>query len=165
MRLIAGFLLVGLAGCSNGEQQPIPNPPVPKATVTVPAPAEPEPAALKVVMDVRKVVGRSEAEVSTLLGEPTSCADIHRARLCKYSPNEDEVMFVADKADMITVRGMSAVPFSADALHVLGLEPASPDHSDEHAIRWESIHDLEEVTLFPGQGNSVDYAYVKVSKH
>jgi hypothetical protein len=116
-------------------------------------------------MDVMQVVGKSEAEVAALLGQPASCEDIHRARLCKYLPDHDEVMFVAGKADMITVQQMGAVRFNAEALYALGLGPAKPDHSSEHAIRWESFPDLEEVTVFPGHGDSVDYAYVKVGKH
>jgi len=116
-------------------------------------------------MDVMQVVGKSEAEVSVLLGQPASCADIHRARLCKYGPHEDEVMFVRDKASMITVQGMDAVAFGADALAALGLAPARPDHADEHAIRWQSIPGLHEVAVFPVRGNSVDFVYVDVGKH
>ena len=116
-------------------------------------------------MDVMQVVGKSEAEVSVLLGQPASCADIHRARLCKYGPHEDEVMFVRDKASMITVQGMDAVAFGADALDALGLAPARPDHADEHGIRWQSLPGLQEVAVFPGPGNSVDFVYVDVGKH
>ncbi len=115
-------------------------------------------------MDVMQVVGQTEAEVAALLGQPASCEDIHRARLCEYPPDEHEVMFVAGKADMITVRGMGAVGFNEAALVALGLTATRPDHSDKHAIGWESIPDLEAVTVFPGQGNVVDYAYVKARK-
>ena len=116
-------------------------------------------------MDVMQVVGKSEAEASVLLGQPASCADIHRARLCKYGPHEDEVMFVRDKASMITVQGMDAVAFGADALDALGLATAEPDSADEHGIRWQSLPGLQEVAVFPGPGNSVDFVYVDVGKH
>lgn len=116
-------------------------------------------------MDVMQVVGKTEAEVAVLLGQPASCADIHRARLCKYGPHEDEVMFVRDKANMITVQWMDAVAFDAGALDALGLAPAKPDHADEHGIRWESIPGLQEVAVFPGPGNSVAFAYVSIGKH
>ena len=116
-------------------------------------------------MDVMQVVGKSEQDVAALLGAPTSCEKVHRARWCRYPPDQDEVMFVAGKADMITVHGMGTVVFSQDALDALGLAPAAPDHSDEYAIRWQSIPGLEEVSVFPGSGNSVDYAYVKVGRH
>jgi len=116
-------------------------------------------------MDVRQVVGRSEAEVATLLGAPVSCEQVHRARWCKYPPHQDEVMFVAGKADMISVHGMDAVTFNEGALNALGLAPAPPDHSSETAIRWQSIPGLEEVTVFAGPGDSIDYAYVKVGRH
>lgn len=116
-------------------------------------------------MDVMQVVGKSEAEVAALLGQPGSCEDIHRARLCRYPPRGDEVMFVRGGADMITVQAMGAVAFDEHALHALGLAPASPDHRDEDAIRWESLPGLHEVTVFAAPGNRVRYAYVKVGTH
>lgn len=167
MRLMGCLLFLGLAGCNGGEPQSAPARPVssPQPVAAVMAPVRLELPPANVVMEVMQVVGKSEAEVSALLGRPSSCEDIHRARLCRYPPDEDEVMFVAGKADMITVQQMDAVAFNADALDALGLGPVEPDHSNEHAIRWESIPELEEVTVFPGQGGSVDYAYVKVGKH
>lgn len=170
MRLMAGLLLLSLAGCSEPGQAPVPNTPAASSRTPVAAPPAPAPAprempAARVVMDVMLVVGKTEAEVSALIGPPATCEDIHRARMCRYSPNEHEVMFVAGKADMVTVRGMGAVPFNADALGALGIEPASPDHADEHALGWQSIPGLEEITVFPGQGGSVDYVYVKAGKH
>lgn len=167
MRPIAGLLLLTLAGCSDDAPQPgaaVPAAAFPAAAST-PAPVPLEPPAVELVMDVTQVVGRSEAEVAALLGAPVSCEKVHRARWCKYPPHQDEVMFVAGKADMISVHGMGAVAFDEDALGALGLAPATPDHADEYAIRWQSIPDLEEVSVFPGPGNSVDYAYVKVGRH
>ena len=168
MRSIAGLLLLALAGC--GDRAPAPAPVVPAVgseatTATLPAPVMLEPPAIEVVMDVMQVVGNSEADVAALLGPPTSCEKVHRARWCKYPPDQNEVMFVAGKADMITVHGMGAVAFSEHALESLGLAPATPDHSDQYAIRWQSIPDLEEVSVFPGPGNSIDYAYIKVGRH
>lgn len=175
MRLVVGLLCLVMVGCGDREP-PAPTPEAapeastaspapPAATAAVPAYAPLATPAVELAMDVMQVVGKSEAEVSALLGTPASCEDIHRARLCKYPPNEDEVMFVAGKADMITVQGMGAVPFNEAALVALGLEAAKPDHANEHAIRWESLAGLEEVTVFPGTGNSVRYAYVKVGRH
>jgi len=179
MRLMVGLLAAVLSGCSPGAQQselPVAQA-QPAATVVAPAertlaapveaPTQPGEEAVisEVVMEVRQLVGKSEEEIAALLGPPVACADIHRARLCKYGPHEDEVLFVRGKADMITVQGMDAVAFNADALDALGLERATPDHADAHAIRWESIPGLVEVAVFPGAGDSVGYAYVKVGKH
>lgn len=177
MRLIVALLAAVLSGCSpEGQKSGLGvEQAQPPATVVAPtgrttpapveAPAQLERPVVSVVMDVMQVVGRTEAEIAALLGQPASCADIHRARLCKYGPHQDEVLFVRHKADMITVQGMDAVAYDAGALHALGLAPATPDHANEHAIRWESIPGLVEVAVFPGAGSSVGYAYVKVGKH
>ena len=166
MRWMAGLLWLVLVGCSGREPPaPVPEGASSPAAVTVPPPAAQATPAVELVMDVMQVVGRSEAEVSELLGAPVSCQDIHRARLCRYPPDGDEVMFVAGKADMISVHGMGAVAFNQQALGALGLAPVSPDQADDYAIRWQSIPGLEEVTVFAGPGNSVDYAYVKVGRH
>lgn len=178
MRLVVGLLCLVMVGCGHREP-PAPAPeaaPVasaasaaapasPATAAAVPASAPPATPAVELVMDVMQLVGTSEAEVSALLGSPASCEDIHRARLCKYPPDLDEVMFVAGRADMITVQGMGAIAFDEHALEALGLGPAKPDHATDHAIRWESLAGLEEVTVFPGTGNSVRYAYVKVGRH
>lgn len=189
--VFATGLMLGLGGCRGGEPDEQPSPTqavVPTQGVStaspVPMPGErqasvlqaqqpsaaPPPARLTlpvgtVVMDVLQVVGKTEAEVASVLGEPVACADIHRARLCRYGAHEDEVMFVRDKADMITVQGMDGVAFGAAALGALGLPATAPSHADEHAIRWDSLPGLVEVAVFPGPGDAVGYAYVKVGKH
>lgn len=181
MRLMAAVLLLGLAGCGDRGQPPVAPAPAPAAptapaaaTADVAAPVAPHlpgtvqapaPPAVTVVLEVMPLVGRTEAEVAELLGPPASCQDIHRARLCQYPPDGNEVMFAAGKAEMITVQGMAAIAYNDTALAALGLAPAVPDHSDQYVIRWESLPDLHEVSVFPGPGNTVDFAYIKVGRH
>jgi hypothetical protein len=187
MRLMLVLLAVVVCGCSAETQQHEASaapaqPPValvaaaegtPQAPVDVtvaapvqaPAPTADEPITTTLVMEVMPLAGKSEDEVAALLGAPVACAEFHRKRLCRYGPHEDEVLFVRGKADMITVQGMDAVPFNADALDALGLARITPDHADAHTIRWESIPGLVEVAVFPNAGGSVEYAYVKVGKH
>lgn len=176
MRVFAGLVLLAMAGCGDRAAVPVVEPPAVSSEAMVASPAAQSAptlpqavaapvAAPMVVMDVMKAVGRPEDGISDLLGPPDACEDIHRARLCRYPPHGNEVMFVAGKADMITVHNMGAVAFDEGALAALGLEPAQPDDSSERAIRWTSLADLEEVTVFAGDGGYVRYAYVKVGSH
>ena len=178
MRLMLGLLAMMVSGCGPRAQQdaaaaPVPPPPVvaapdnrtPTATLKVPTPVAAEPVVSPMLLEVMPLAGKSEDEVAALLGPPSACKDIHRARLCTYGPHDDEVLFKRGKADMITVQAMDAVAFNAEALDALGLARVAPDHADAHAIRWESIPGLVEVAVFPDAGGSVDFAYVKVGEH
>lgn len=171
MHWLAVLLFVALGGCADRAEQSVRDPAVAASAARPTAPdpvsiAEPamKPAST-VVMDVMQLVGKSESDVAALLGQPTGCEDIHRARMCRYRPHGNEVMFVAGKADMITVLGMADVPFDEHALVALGFAPVSPDHADADGIRWESLPGLEELTVFPAADNTVRYAYVKVGRH
>ncbi|MDQ3287451.1 MAG: hypothetical protein M3Q42_04175 [Pseudomonadota bacterium] len=167
MRCAAGMLLMMLVGCGDhGERDATPvNAPPATAPIIAPEPLPLPKPAPSLVLDVTEVTGESEAGVAMLLGEPESCEDIHRARLCRYPPHGNEVMFVAGKADMITVHGMDAVAFDEHALRALGFAAAAPAHRNDRAIRWETIEGLQEVAVFAAPDGTVEYGYVKVGRH
>ena len=113
------------------------------------------------IIDLTKVAGKSEKEVSALLGEPSSCDKSKYGTKCQYSRGETEIVFINNKADWITVEGIDQVPFSKAALGALGLKEAAPSFTNAFTMRWESIPGLREVSLFKGESAS-DYAYIKV---
>jgi len=113
------------------------------------------------VVDVTKVAGKTENEVSTYLGKPTSCGKSKYGKKCQYAKGEKEIVFINSKADWITVEGIDHIPFSKSALGVLGLKEARPSFSNNFTLRWNSIQGLMEVSIFKGVSTS-DYAYIKV---
>ncbi len=70
-------------------------------------PAEPSIAqeADGALYNIPKIVGKTEAEIEVLLGEPVFCAQSESARNCSYHENEIEIVFIDGKADWITVYG------------------------------------------------------------
>lgn len=119
-----------------------------------------KPQALPPIVDVPDIAGKSQAEVSTVLGNPTSCETIKQGRKCLFDTGETEVVFIAGKADWISVEALDDAPYSADALPLLGFKKTNPSFSDENVIRWNSIHGFHEISIFPGQ-SGIDYALIK----
>lgn len=79
--------------------------------------------------DIRKIAGKTEAEVDALLGEPVFCAKSESALNCSFQENEVEIVFIDGKADWITVYGTFRSPSyrqkiegktKADVLKLLG---------------------------------------------
>ncbi|MBW6511492.1 MAG: hypothetical protein K0A93_05130 [Desulfuromonadaceae bacterium] len=118
-------------------------------------------AQAEAIIDVTKITGKSEKEVSTYLGVPSSCGNSKYGKKCQYNKGETEIIFINSKADWITVGGIDQVPFSKAALGALGLKEANPSFTNAFTMRWESIQGLREVSLFKGASAS-DYAYIKV---
>ncbi len=112
------------------------------------------------VVDVLKIAGKSKAEVTTYLGKPSSCGNSKYGVKCQYVKGQTEIVFIKGKADWITIEDIDGIPFSKDALQVLGLKNISPSFSNDIVIRWDSIQGLKEVSIFKG-GTFSDYAYIK----
>jgi hypothetical protein len=113
-----------------------------------------------VVVDVTKIVGKSQTEVAKLLGQPSSCSKSKYGKKCIYAKGDSEIVFINKKADWITIEAIDNVPFNKDALKSIGLKPAIPAFKNNFTLRWSNISGLGEVSIFKGAKNS-DYAYIK----
>jgi hypothetical protein len=155
------FASLFLAAC--GGQSTAPTPVAasasPSQASTIPTSA-PTPAT--VIVDVPKIAGKTQKDVATVLGEPTTCETVKQGKKCFFKLGETEVVFISGKADWITVEALDTAPYSDEALPLLGLEKGTAAFSNESTMRWETIPGLLEVSIFPGQGG-VDYAYIKTS--
>ncbi len=115
----------------------------------------------EILVDITKIAGKSENEVSAYLGQPSSCGSSKYGKKCQYQKGETEIVFINGKADWITVEGIDHIPFSKSALNAIGLNEASPSFSNNLTLRWDSTQGLMEVSIFKGALMS-DYAYIKV---
>jgi hypothetical protein len=112
------------------------------------------------IMDVPAIVGKSKAEVSTLIGAPSSCTKSKYGEKCQFSKGETEIVFIEGKADWITVEAIDSVPFSQEALVSIGFKSSPPSFKNSFSMKWSGLGGLYEVSLFKGEKNS-DYAYIK----
>ncbi len=113
------------------------------------------------IVDVLKIAGKSENEVSNYLGSASSCGKSKYGNKCQYAKGETEVVFINGKADWITVDGIDSIPFTKSVLAAIGLNEVNPSFSNNFTLRWNSIQGLMEVSIFKGDSTS-DYAYIKV---
>lgn len=114
----------------------------------------------ELLIDIPSIVGKSESQVSDMIGEPTSCNSIKYGNKCQYKMAETEIVFINGKADWITVEGLDDKPFTSATLKHLGLRPVKATFSNAFTLRWESLQGLRSVSLFKA-GNNADYAYIK----
>ncbi|MFZ4504658.1 MAG: hypothetical protein ACOYM1_11995 [Methylovulum sp.] len=113
------------------------------------------------VIDVTKIAGKSKSEVTSYLGTPSSCGSSKYGEKCQYKKGETEIVFIAGKADWITIEGVDEIPFSSAILGALGLEEKKPTFKNDFTLRWEGVQGIMEVSVFKGASAS-DYAYIKV---
>ena len=163
--VVAAFASLFIAACGGQSTAPAPGatdaPPATLPAQLPPAPA-PAPAPVVAIVDVPKIAGKNQKEVAALLGEPTSCETVKQGKKCFFKPGETEIVFISGKADWITVEALDSVPYSEEALPLLGLEKTTAVFSNQNTMRWETIPGLLEVSVFPAQ-NGVDYAYIKTA--
>jgi len=115
----------------------------------------------EVIVDVTKIAGKSQKDVTAYLGKEISCSKSKYGKKCQFKKGETEIVFIKGKADWITVEGIDNVPFSKSALSALGLREKRPSFKNDFTLRWESIQGLRSVSVFKGTSKS-DYAYIKV---
>ncbi len=112
------------------------------------------------VIDVPAIVGKNKAEVSNLIGQPSSCSQSKYGEKCSYDKGETEIVFIKSKADWITVEGIDNVPFNQAALEKIGFKNSPPSFKNNFSMRRSGLAGLYEVSIFKGTNNS-DYAYIK----
>ena len=122
--------------------------------------------AKQLIVDVQAIVGKSQDDVKAILGEPSKCETVNPSRVgpspkCLYKGEAIEVVFIAGKADWITINALSKLDFSPAALEMFGFSQTSPSFRNDNVMRWTNLPGLHEVSLFPGQGGKSDYLYVK----
>lgn len=107
------------------------------------------------------VAGRTQAEVATVLGEPSSCEEGKYGKKCFFKDGDVEIVFINEAADWITVTP-EAVPFNKFSLIALGLDPQAADAVGVDQLHWSSIEGIRSVDAHK-TGANVWYFYIKTS--
>lgn len=125
-------------------------------------------SALAKVLELKKIAGKSPAEVTKILGKPSSPKNVRPSGTgCNpcpkmtYQKDRIEVIFINGKADWITINELSTFALSPSILSQFGLPSSKPSTSNASSISWDSIPGFSSVDLF-GFGGQADYLYVKV---
>lgn len=127
----------------------------------------PTDATVTILLPISEIGGKSQAEVEAVLG-PASSTETTQSQGKAYPKRiyrdgAVEVVFVDGLADWITFFPSEPLAFEPEVLRVLGLPEAKPAlYNPNTVIRWEAAAGLREISVFPGQGNTVHYVYVLV---
>lgn len=133
-------------------------------TSTAPKPVQPPIAQQatpfpKPVLNVPELAAQPPGVVAQQLGEPLNCEASKYGKSCTYR-DKTEVVFINDRADWITVN--ADLPYSAEAMPLLGFKPARPSFDNEYSMRWSGEQGTLLIQLTPGAGGRAAFAYVKV---
>ena len=113
-------------------------------------------------VDIPMIAGKTQAEVAAVLGQPSTCENVEQGKKCSYQPGKTDIVFIAGKADWITVNALDDVPYSKNALPFLGLKASTPSSANKFVMRWSGVSNLIDVSIFPSEGQ-VSYAYIKTA--
>jgi hypothetical protein len=132
-----------------------------------PASALPTTSIETVLLPVSEIAGKSSAEVEAVLGPASSEETTQNSGKGypkrAYRDGTVEVVFVDELADWITFFPGDHLQFDVEVLRALGLPEAKPAfYNPNTVIRWEMVAGLREISVFPGQGDNVDYVYILV---
>lgn len=114
------------------------------------------------LIDIPKIAGRSMREVGDQLKATPVCAKNKYGTKCEYNAGRVEIIYIAGKADWITVNGLEQIPFNDAGIARLGFSQKPPSFHSPTVMRWNSLPGVLEVSIFKGQ-TGTDYAYVKVA--
>lgn len=146
--LCGAIALALVAGCS--DQQAVA--PVATAQAVVPA--------VTPLVNVPAIAEQPPEVVAQLLGEPVGKCEPNKYGFACLYKNETEVVFIDGLADWITVKG--DMPYSADALPLMGFKRTGSSFSNEHTMRWSGEQKTLLIQLAPGGKGKTFFAYVKV---
>ena len=120
-----------------------------------------DPASGAPLFRITDIAGRSEAELVAVLGPAFDCQSSLYSRRCRFETGATEVLFIAGKADWLTVQAPGATSFDAAVLGRIGLEPRKPDQATAGELVWTDIAGLREVRAI-GDGNGLQFLRIKV---
>lgn len=143
--LCGAIALALLAGCSD---------PLAEAPAPTQAPLEVTP-----LVNVPAIAEQPPEVVAQLLGTPVECRAALRGPECRY-PDGTEVAYIDGLADWITVN--TPLPYSAEALPLMGFKPTAATFSNESTLRWSGVQGTQLIQLAPGEKGQTFFAYVKV---
>jgi hypothetical protein len=64
------------------------------------------PAFAAPIVEIKRIAGKPEAEVSKALGPSAKCETIKQGKRCAYRDGQVEVVFIGGKADWMTINGV-----------------------------------------------------------
>ena len=114
------------------------------------------------IIDIYKIAGKTELQISEILGNPITTEKTKQGPKCIYK-NEIEIVFIKNQADWITVNNMGDALWNQTALTLLGIKPVKPSFSNENTMNWDNFYipNLREVMLAPKGNGKISYAYIK----
>lgn len=112
------------------------------------------------LVDVSALVGRTPAEVETLLGSPSECEQALHSLRCDYAQSPVQIVFIDGRADWFTVRVReSDLPFASQSLARFGLPVSEPAQQTEQESVWRDIAGFKEVRMV---GDEYGVSHVRI---
>lgn len=117
------------------------------------------------VLDIKSIAGKTEKEVSLVLGEPVNCKMSKYGRSCNYKKFNTEVVYINKKSDWITLNSID-VHYDKRAIEAIGLPASLPTSNNKNAglMVWD-VKPFREISIFAKwpKKEKVDYFYIKTS--
>ncbi|KRD10246.1 hypothetical protein ASE21_11040 [Flavobacterium sp. Root901] len=158
-KILFSLIIIGLLSCNNKKNDNQPT------VIKNPAPE------IQVVVDVKKITGKSKIEVDKILGKSDKVEPFTESSTpCKKEPCEKayyqkdkyEIIFIKGKADWITINNLSEYDFTEENIQIFGIPITRPEFSNpQNLIRWKDIEGINEINIFNNGSGKISYAYIK----
>lgn len=113
------------------------------------------------VVDIPKIAGQNMKQVDEQLKGTPTCAKNKRGTKCDYNDGHIEIVYIAGKADWITVNSLEKIPFTDTVITRLCFGQKAPSFRSPMVMYWNGLPGVVEVSVFKGQTKS-DYAHIEV---